>query len=181
MSALAFIVGCNIRYSFGLLSIVNLHKNAFKRLFQGRSSFTIKQWVQEFLAENYEKLLYLPAIQKLKSAQESGHLTVILSSSPNFLVEAVAKELGVSCWYATEYAVDKDQKFCQIASLMLGEGKAAILNGLAKDYCISKNATYAYSDSHIDLPFLMAAGTAYGVNPNRKLRQICRANHWPIL
>lgn len=178
---LIFIIGCNIRCSLGFLSVEELHHKAFKRLFKGRPSSTINQWIEDFLDENFESLLYSPAINKLKSAQESGHLTVILSSSPNFLVGPIAARLKVSRWKSTEYAVDNDQKFCRIAKLLLGGGKASLLNEIALQYGISTQKIHAYSDSHLDLPFLMAAGNAYGVKPNRKLRAICQKNEWPII
>lgn len=179
--SLAFIVGCSIRHKIGLLPLKNLHQSAFKRLFQGRSSLLVKQWAVDFLQENFESLLYIPAINQLKLAQERGHLTVILSSSPDFLVEPIAKRLNVSLWNATQYAVDKDQKFCQIKKLILGSDKAIILDQLSQQYEIPKQEIHAYSDSHLDLPFLMAAGKAFGVNPNRKLRSICRQNNWSII
>jgi HAD superfamily hydrolase (TIGR01490 family) len=179
--SLAFIVGCNIRHRLGLLSIMRLHEDAFKRLFYGRSSSQVKQWATEFVEQYFETLLYLPAIQKLKKAQAEGHLTVILSSTPDFLVEPIAKKLHVPVWNATEYAVDKDQKFCHIARLMLGSDKAEILARLKQQHSIPRQRIYAYSDSHLDLPFLMAAGTAIGVNPNRTLRSICRQNKWPVI
>lgn len=181
LGSLGFIIGSNLRYQAGLLSIPQLHKKAFDRLFKGRSSIFIKERVDDFLQENFERLLYLPAIEKLKLAQEAGHLTVILSSTPNFLVEPIAKKLKVTGWYATEYAIDIDNKFCRIAKLMLGEGKASILHELGALYNVPNNQIHAYSDSHHDLPFLMAAGKAYGVNPNRKLRSICRKNNWSII
>ncbi len=181
LSSLAFIVGCNIRHKIGLLPIVKLHQSAFGKLFQGLPSSLVKQWALDFVDENFESLLYMPAVEKLKLAQDAGHMTGILSSTPDFLVEPIAKRLNVSFWDATSYAVDKDSRFCHIAKLMLGSDKATILEKLGNQYSIPKHAIYAYSDSDLDLPFLFAAGTACGVNPNRKLRSICRKNDWLII
>ena len=180
-SSLAFIIGCNIRYKLGLLSIVKLHQSAFGRLFHGQLSSVVKQWAIDFLDENFEKLLYLPAIEKLMSAQNAGHVTGILSSTPDFLVEPIAKRLNVSFWDATRYAVDKDSRFCHIDKLMLGSDKAIVLQELGNQYGITRHEMYAYSDSDLDLPFLFAAGHACGVNPNRKLRSICHENDWLII
>lgn len=180
-NSLAFIFACNLRYSLGLLNIEKLHESAFNQLFYNRSASLVKQWAEEFIEEKYDALLYPPAVEKLMLAQKAGHLAVILSSSPSFLVEPIAKRLNVPVWHATEYAVDKDQKFCQISKLMLGEDKALILEKLSQQHEIEKERTYAYSDSHLDLPFLMAAGSAFGVQPNKKLRNICRQKNWPII
>lgn len=179
--ALGFIIGCNIRHATGLLPIEKLHETAFNRLFKGRLADVVKNWASDFLNEHFEKLLYSPALEKLKLAQAAGHLTLILSSTPDFLVEPIAKKLNVSDWKATQYAVDKDQKFCHIHQLILGRNKASILEELSSQYEVPKQNIYAYSDSDLDLPFLMAAGTAIGVNPNKKLRSICREKNWPII
>lgn len=181
LHSLAFIVGCNIRHKIGLLPITKLHESAFQRLFFGRSSLVVRQWAKDFLTEQFEKLLYLPAIIKLRQAQEAGHLTVILSSTPDFLVEPIAQQLKVPLWDSTQYEIDQNNQFCGIKKLLLGENKALILEQLGQKYGVSKQDVYAYSDSHLDLPFLMAAGTKYGVNPNRKLRSICRQNNWAII
>lgn len=180
-SSLMFIISYSLRHSIGLLPIIKLHKNAFKRLFLGRSLALIQQWSEEFIEENFEKLLNPVAIKELKLAQESGHITAILSSSPDFIVAPIAKRLNVSYWDATQYVIDNDQKFCSIGKLMLGRDKALCLTELARQYGVEKKETHAYSDSHLDLPFLLAAGKAYGVNPNRTLRLICRKNNWLIL
>jgi phosphoserine phosphatase len=181
LSSLAFIFGCNIRHSLGVLSIVGLHESAFSRLFKGRSSLTIKQWAFDFLDEYLDSFLYEPAIKKLKEAQSAGHFTAILSSSPDFLVEPIAKRLEIPFWKSTRYAVDKENKFSHIAELMQGSDKAKIIGELSSLYHVPKKEITAYSDSHLDLPFLMAAGTSYGVNPNRKLRSLCQKNNWSII
>lgn len=181
LKALGFIIGCYVSCALGFLSIEALHQKAFKRLFKGRLSSTVKQWTEDFLEENFEKSLYLPAINELKSAQDRGHLTAILSCAPCFLVEPIAKRLNVPIWEGTEYGVDNDHKFSHIASLVLGCDKASILKDIGSQYNISKQKIHAYSDSHHDLPFLYAAGHACGVKPNRKLRAICQKNKWPII
>lgn len=181
LSTLVFIVSCSVRHSIGLLPITKLHEEAFKRLFLGRSLPLVQEWAHEFIFENFDKLIYPPAIAALKSAQDAGHLTAILSSSPDFIVKPIAKRLNISYWQGSQYAVDHQKKFCSIAKLMLGPDKAHCLIELAGQYKVERRETYAYSDSHLDLPFLLAAGKAFGVNPNRKLRSICHKNKWPII
>lgn len=181
IGSFAFIIGCNVCYHAGWLSIIKLHESAFRHLFHSRSLLLVRQWAADFVEENFDALLYFPAIEKLMSAQRAGHLTAIFSSSPDFLVEPIAKRLNVSFWDSTHYAVDKDHLFCDIAKLMLGEDKARLLEALAIKHGVPKQEIYAYSDSHLDLPFLKAAGTAYGVNPSRKLRSLCRRNSWSII
>jgi HAD superfamily hydrolase (TIGR01490 family) len=181
LRALAFIIGCNIGHQCGFLSLPQLHEIAFNRLFLGWDAPAVKRWALDFLDESLDPMLYIPAVTQLKQAQAAGHLTVLLSSSPDFLVEPIAKRLDLSLWEATRYAVDKDQRFCQIDQLMLGEDKANVLKDLKERYQVSSQETYAYSDSHHDLPFLTSAGVPCAVNPNRQLRAVCRRNGWKVI
>ena len=176
-----FILFASLRFKVGLLPIERLHHDAFARLFSGRSQLEIDQMAERFLKICFEGMVYLPALKRLEQVQQEGHLTVLLSSSPDFLVSKIAKRFNIPVCHGTQYAVDKDRRFCHISHLILGTEKAQILENLGRQYGIAKRDTFAYSDSHLDLPFLLSAGSAIGVNPNRKLRTLCRQNQWPII
>lgn len=180
-SDLAFIINCNLRFKLGLLPIKALHEAAFERLFKGKPYEEVRRWASEFIEGNFDKLLYPPAVNALMSAAANGHLPAIFSSSPDFLIEPVAARLGVSVWYATRYSVDKDRRFCDILRLIQGGDKAALLEGLRQQHQVQLKNVFAYSDSHLDLPFLEAAGNAVGVNPDRRLRAACRRNRWVMI
>jgi phosphoserine phosphatase len=114
-------------------------------------------------------------------AQQCGHYTVILSSSPDFLIKPIADKLRVDAWESTSYAVDKDHRFCDISRLMQGADKAVILEEIRQQHGVAPQNVIAYSDSHLDLPFLQAAGRAVAVNPNRKLKAACRLHGWKVI
>ena len=46
---------------------------------------------------------------------------------------------------------------------------------------IDLGASWAYSDSYSDLPFLEAVGNPVAVNPDRGLRRIAAERGWPVL
>ena len=48
-------------------------------------------------------------------------------------------------------------------------------NGHELDEC------FAYSDSYSDVPMLSVVGHPAAVNPDRKLRLLANAYHWPII
>ena len=117
----------------------------------------------------------------LETAKEFGHYTVILSSSPDFLVKHITNRFEVDEWGATEYTLDQEGNFCSIRRTMEGEVKANYIHELVQKRGIPKDKITAYSDSHLDLPFLKAAGKAIAVNPDRTLRKICKKNNWKII
>lgn len=178
---LAFIIKCNVLFNLGMLSIDMLHAKAFDRLFRGRDYRQISRLACEFYEEHLNSILYHPAIEELKNARQRGHYTVILSSSPDFLLKPIAAKLQVDTWQSTSYAVDKDHRFCDISRLIQGLDKAVILEEIRQQFSIAREDVIAYSDSHLDLPFLQAAGRGVGVNPNKKLMAACKLHGWKVI
>jgi HAD superfamily phosphoserine phosphatase-like hydrolase len=152
------------------MSLEMLHQKIFKKLLQGRSFASFEKYILDFTQRILPSYFYIPALSRLRRAQHLGDYTVILSSSPSFLVKTIAQYLGVDEWRASEYSIAQDRKFFAIASLMQGEDKASYVQILSRALGIKKESITAYSDSYLDLPFLLSAGNAIAVNPDRKLR-----------
>lgn len=163
------------RHCYFGLSFWDLHSRVFKRSFKGTPVDVLLPYVHKFLDERLEGLLYHPALFRLKSLRQRGFECMILSNSPRFIVEPIAKRLGVDRVYATEYQVDSTGKFSELTLLVDGEYKKEIILSMDSD------KTIAFSDSHHDLPFLKAAHTAVAVNPRRTLRKQAAMHGWEIL
>lgn len=170
-----------LRHKFFHLSVEDLHKAIFDKLLRGFSLETLENEMESFIEDKLKAMVYLPVFSQLKLAQQLGHYTVILSNSPTFIVSAMARFFSVDEWRGTEYAIDKDQKLCHIATLMLGEEKAKCMMQIAKKFNIANDSITAYSDSFEDLPFLLAAGKPIAVNPDKRLRQFAKKQNWEIL
>lgn len=170
-----------IRHKWGRVSIQTIHAKSFKRLFKGKALASIHQDVDKFLTETLASLLYLPVVQRLKSAQASGEKVIILSSSPDFLVREIARRLQVQEWQATTYQIDKMGNFVSISHVMEGLDKAVYIKQRADQLSIPLSSLTVYSDSYLDLPILNIAGRAIGVVPDSHLKRICLQNGWEIL
>jgi HAD superfamily hydrolase (TIGR01490 family) len=170
-----------IQHRFFDLSLTDLHYHLFKKILQGRSLDSLAVHVKPFLKESLSQFFYPPALSRLKEAKAQGHYTVLLSSSPSFIVGPIAEFLKVDEWKASVYGVDKEGKLSQIISLIQGEEKGQYLSQLSHQLGIEKEAIAAYSDSFLDLPFLLSAGVAIAVNPDRKLRRFSSENQWQII
>lgn len=168
-------------HKLGLLSVRQLHKKTFNRLFKGMDLDDLEKRVGLFLDLHLSSMLYLPAIEKLRSAQQQGHCLAILSSSPDYIVKPIAARLGVIYWESTRFAVDEKNQLCAISSVMQGKDKAASLLRLADQLNIPKEAVHVYTDSYLDFPLLEVAGNIIGVNPDRKLRSLCVQKGWTII
>jgi HAD superfamily hydrolase (TIGR01490 family) len=170
-----------VRHVFFGISLTELHNKIFNLLLKGKSLKEIEENVGPFLDDYLVSRIYPPVLSALRLAQHLGHYTLILSNSPGFLVKKVADRLGVNEWRATEYAVDNERNLCHIATIMQGEEKASCVQEVARTLAIEKNQITAYSDSFLDLPLLLMAGTSVAVNPDRKLRRFSQENDWSIL
>jgi len=180
-ASMLYYVICYALHKLNCMPMQRLHEKIFGSLFKGKSSSTFNQLAKEFLDQQFDSMCYPPAIQKLQEAKKSGHFTVILSSSPDFLVKLIANRLNVDAWAATSFLVDNNDNFWKISNVMHGECKSRYMHSLSKKLAISIGNFIAYSDSYLDLPFLKAAGRAVGVNPDKKLKSICKKNQWEII
>ena len=125
-----YFVSCYTFHKIGFLSLQTFHAQIFKLLFKGRPIDSFQTMAIHFLEDNFQHIVYQPALDKLNQAKKAGHYTVILSSSPDFLVELFAKRFGVNEWLATDYVIDSDQRFSRINTVLDGGGKAQFLLNL---------------------------------------------------
>jgi HAD superfamily hydrolase (TIGR01490 family) len=116
----------------------------------------------------------------LELHQMAGDFCVLLSASPQELVEAVAQVLGAHRAVGTRVEVQDghftgrlDGEFCY------GVGKLTRLRAEVGD--VDLGTAHAYSDSVSDVPLLAACGRPVAVNPDRHLRAAARANGWPVI
>lgn len=163
------------------MPLKTLHANSFYRLFVGRSRSQVLAYVNQFLNENLSLLLFAPVVNRLKEAQVQGRRILILSSSPDFLVEEIARRLTVEKWKATVYQIDSQGNFSTLYGVMDGDDKALYVNTLARSLSIPLSGITAYSDSSLDLPLLKIVGRAIGVVPDSNLRRHCLRMGWEII
>jgi len=110
----------------------------------------------------------------------AGDRVVVLSASPQEVVEAVALRLGADVGVGTVAEVDDGHytgrllgPFCH------GAGKLDRLHAVLGPLDLCDATAYADSASH--MPVLLACGRAVAVNPDRRLRNEAAARRWPVL
>ncbi|NGX61810.1 MAG: putative hydrolase [Chlamydiae bacterium] len=162
-----------LKHKLGLCSLKELHTLVFARLFRNQPLSILLDYKKAFFYQTIK--WYAPALQKLRALQQEGYSSVLCSSSPGFLVEGFAKRIGVSEVIATEYEIDKEGRLVEISRLVDGIEKKEALEKRFGGYEV------AFSDSHLDLPFLEGACTPYAVRPTFRLRQIAKKRNWEIL
>ncbi|CAF23965.1 MULTISPECIES: HAD family hydrolase [Candidatus Protochlamydia] len=169
------------RHKFLGMSMQKLHEKIFQKLFKGLYLKELQKHVKNFLDLELIKLFYEPALQRLQEAKQRGDYTLILSASPDFLVQPIAEKLDVKNWRASVYAPDQEGKLEYLSSILDGLNKANYVVSLINQMQIDYTAITAYSDSYLDLPILELSGKAVGVVPDNYLRKICQERGWEIL
>jgi len=169
------------RHHKGNVSMFELHQCAFNMLFSGQQSTEINEHVTNFLELHLDKLIRRSILELLQKAQSGGEYTIILSSSPDFIVSKVAGALNVSEYKGTEYLIGRDGSFAQVGSIFCGRSKARYVEQLVKRLGVSEKRVTGYSDSFSDLPLLEVVGNPVAVCPDAKLKKHCQLHEWPII
>lgn len=168
-------------HKIGALSPAAIHKKAGECFFQGQPIAKISALVTEFLDLKLQELLDAKVVEQFEKERAAGSYLVILSNSPDFIVSQVAERLRADEWGATEYIVNGGGVIEKIGRFMDGEDKAGRLRLLMERFGIGAANTTAYSDSYLDLPLLELAGRGVAVNPDARLKRICRLRGWKVL
>jgi HAD superfamily hydrolase (TIGR01490 family) len=111
----------------------------------------------------------------------AGEEVWLITASPREMADLIAKRLGFTGALGTVAEV-KDGIYTGNleGNLLHGEEKAIIVNRLAKAENIDLRNSYAYSDSHHDIPLLEAVGKPRVINPDTQLQVKALRDHWPI-
>jgi phosphoserine phosphatase len=108
----------------------------------------------------------------------AGRLICIVSSSPEEIVEPLAKMLGVNRWIATKPTIVDGRYTGELDFYAYGADKPVAMRELAEAVGIDLAGSYAYTDSETDLPMLEAVGHPVIVNPDKGLRRLAEERGW---
>lgn len=176
-----YLVACYVQHKIFGMSLEKLHNKIFNKLFCGKFLASFTDLVELFLNEKLDGMTNRAVLNELEEAKKRGEKIVLLSNSPHFLVEPIAKRFGILIYAGTEYCLDAYMKFSQMGTLMEGKQKAKYVLNLAKEWGVSQKQITVFSDSLLDLPLLEIAGKVVAVNPDATLLHMCRRENWQIM
>lgn len=150
--------------------------------FQGVSADRLFSLGEEYCERVLLRNLYPRAVEILAANREVGLEPVLVTGSPDFIAEPLARYLGVNHVAANRLVMSGGRATGRIAApVMAAEEKAAWCADFATKRDISLSSCWGYADSYYDLPFLAALGHPVAVNPDRKLRAAALGRQWPII
>ncbi|HEY2104922.1 MAG TPA: HAD-IB family hydrolase [Candidatus Binataceae bacterium] len=139
------------------------------------------------LGEEYcERVLmahfYSQAVDLLEGNREAGLEPVLVTGSPDFVVTALARRIGVATFAANRLAYSRNLASGRLREpIIAGEEKARWCQEYAARKGLRLSDCWGYADSYYDMPFLTAVGHPVAVNPDRRLLATARDRQWPII
>jgi HAD superfamily hydrolase (TIGR01490 family) len=126
--------------------------------------------------------LWPETVRLAKEHIAAGREVWLVTATPQEIAEVMAKRLGLTGGLGT--IVERKDGILTgqlVGDALHGKAKRKAVKQLAKDRRISLKRSFAYSDSHNDLPMLTAVGNPVCVNPDGILRIHAKAAEWKIL
>ncbi len=110
-----------------------------------------------------------------------GEEVWLVTAAPEDMAHLIAQRLGFTGAIGTKAeAINGTYTGKMIGKLLHGKEKAVAINSLARENGIDLTHSYAYSDSHHDIPLLEAVGNPRAINPDTLLQIRAIRDGWPI-
>lgn len=127
----------------------------------------------EYIAKRIIKLkgdkVYRYTRAMVEYHKKMNHKLIIISGSPTFLVEKMAKKLGVDIYEATTYILDNNKYTGDVIPMWDSISKQEAIEKLAEKYNLDLDKSYAYGDTTGDYSMLCMVGNPVAMNPAKRL------------
>ncbi|MGN6445784.1 HAD family hydrolase [Amnibacterium sp.] len=163
------------------LSVLDQVRDRGMRLLAGQRADRLHALAEEVVSTMQPRIW--PETRALLTAHlEAGHEVHLISATPDFLAQELARSLGATTGIGSGLEIE-DGVFTGrfTGGTMHGPEKARAAQALMADRGFAPADCYAYSDSSNDLPLLTAVGTPVAVNPDHGLARHAREAGWRIL
>jgi HAD superfamily hydrolase (TIGR01490 family) len=105
----------------------------------------------------------------------------LVTAAPQDMANIIATRLGFTGAIGSRVCIEDGIYTGELdGKLLHGVEKAVAIEKLAAEKGYDLSQCYSYSDSHNDLPLLMAVGHPSAINPDAILRIRALAENWPI-
>ncbi len=154
---------------------------ALYRRYAGASIDELNRLVDESITHHMLERVSSEAIARIRAHREAGHRTVMITGSVRPITRPLAPLFDEII--AADLAVDESGLCTGYLSSppMVGESRAAWMKWYTGRHGLDLGKSFAYADSHSDLPMLRSVNNAVAVSPDVHLQRFARANRWPIV
>ena len=150
--------------------------------YKGISEDRLLELADEAFSTVMRPALFKDGLSLVKRAKSAGHRIVLISGSPDFLIEKLARMIEADDVIANRLEIRDGKATGRIKRpLVAGPEKARLMKQHAKQHDLDLDQCAAYSDSLSDVPMLSVVGRPCAVNPDFRLRALAKTHHWRVL
>ncbi len=151
----------------------------FFRRYEGCSVDGLQRLIDDHVAEFTLQKASQAAIRRVREHRAAGHRTIVLTAAAEPFVRPLAPLFDVVIGAQLDVHDGRYTGFMSSPPLV-GEARAAWLRRYAAQEGIHLRHSYAYADSHSDLPLLRAVGNPVVISPDSALLRFAKRRRWPI-
>lgn len=142
----------------------------------------VEAHVSGWVSRSAPRWWFAPCLERLRLHRAAGDTVVLLSGTPQFLADALARELGAARAIGTLCATAAGRFLAQPPLRHpFGPGKLELVKALCAELHVPAADLFAYGDSVHDLPLLQLAGHPVAVRPDPALRVAAVTAGWEVL
>lgn len=166
----------------GLINDLTLAK-AMLGFYKGRELKPFVESADDFYHEYLKPNLAPHVVDKLRWHQAQGHQTVLVTGSIDYYLKPVMQDLGIDHLLCTHLETGQDGLLTGKAEgpVCVGKTKVTLASKLAKEQGYDLAHSYAYGNSHLDIPILEQVGHPIMVNPSQLLKRHGKKQMWALL
>lgn len=151
----------------------------FYRRYEGARVDEVDRLVRDYAADIMLERCSSMALRRVREHRRAGHRTVLITAALELFTRPLAP-LFDDIVAAELHEEDGVYSGFMATPPLVGEARAAWLRREASTKGWDLKKSYAYADSHSDLPMLRAVGNPVVVNPDVALYRLGKRRRWPI-
>jgi HAD superfamily hydrolase (TIGR01490 family) len=153
-----------------------------KAYLSGLAIDNVRVWAETYVQQHLVHQLRPSLLRRLAEHGADGDRVVLLTGTPEFIAEPLARRIGVDNWLATRCP---HRDGCYIAGSPVfhpfDDGKVTAAEEFCRSLGLLLRDCIAYGDSRYDLRLLMRVARAVVVKPDAILAARARSSGWEIL
>lgn len=147
----------------------------------GHNVEEIRDVAQAIYDEFVSPKLWQGTIEIAQSHLRAGEEVWLVTAAPEDMATLIAERLGFTGALGSKAEISNGTYTGQMTGPLLhGKEKSVAIKQLAEIRNFNLSQCFAYSDSHNDLPLLLAVGKPSAINPDAILRLRALRDNWPI-
>ena len=154
---------------------------AVSRRYKGLDLAELERRVDTTMAPAILSRLSAEAVQRIGEHRAAGHTTILITGAVKTFTRPLREFFDVIV--AAELGTDDDGRCTGFLTTppLVGESRAAWIKHYAALHDIDLSRSFAYADSHPDLPMLETVGNPVAVSPDIPLMRAAQRSSWSIV